>query len=630
MCGLTGLLTHKPEVRDHHGWVVAAAELMRRRGPDDVGYFTDDHTALGFRRLSVIDTSDSAHQPMMASDGRSVLAYNGEVYNFRQLREELASLGYRFKSQSDTEVVLNALRHWGAGALARFDGMFALAFYDLDRRQLLLARDPVGIKPLYVLEDSRGIVFGSQYDQVIRHPWCNRERTDSQGLGTFLRLGWVPPPLGLIAGTRMLEAGTVLTAEVGGRCEVSTFRSFFESDPYLDDPDEVLARVDSAVEACVESQLVADVPVGVFLSGGIDSPLVAATAHQAAREIPAFTIGSDDPHHDETEDAIRYADTIGITHVQRTLSVGEARARIDDMVAAYSEPFSDHSALPTLLVSELAREQVTVALSGDGGDELFWGYERFSKMADAARWFRLPRPVRRLARQVLRVRPSMRPPEGIVHPSIGEWQLNGQSYVRGSWLSRLAPDLAEIWEPPDGFVYDGPVDRDSVLLWLRRNEWRYHLQMILMKVDRASMFHSLEVRVPLLGHELVSVAEATSHRVCIEGATGKLPLRRALAGRVGESSVTAGKRGFTAPIRNWLANEMRDESQEILFGELPFAGELLDTAVIKDLYRDHVEGSGRNTRALWALLVLQRWADAHLRPLPVPRDAHEQLLAGIR
>ena len=222
MCGIVGVLTHGTSAGEQSGWVAAATELMRRRGPDDHGAWADDHVSLGFRRLSILDLTDAGHQPMVASDGRSVLVFNGEVYNFRELRRALERLGATFRSTSDTEVVLHALRIWGTDALARFDGMFALGFYDVDRRRLLLARDPVGIKPLYVLEHRRGLVFGSQYDQVVRHPWCERQRIDPQAFGTFLRLGWVPPGNGLIEGTRLVEPGTALTLEVGGSLQAST------------------------------------------------------------------------------------------------------------------------------------------------------------------------------------------------------------------------------------------------------------------------------------------------------------------------------------------------------------------------------------------------------------------------
>lgn len=618
MCGIVGVFTHAPEAPDQAAWVAAASELMRRRGPDDEGSFTSPHLALGFRRLSILDLSEAGHQPMRSADGTAVLVFNGELYNFRELRRELEAEGVAFRSSSDSEVVLYALQRWGTDALARFDGMFALGYGDLATGRLVLARDPVGIKPLYVLRHRAGVVFGSQYDQVVRHPWCDRDRIDLQALGSFLRLGWVPPPEGLIEGTAMVEPGTALVVEPGGPPRTVRFRSYFATDPEPGGPFDLDERLDRALRSSVSAQLVSDVPVGVFLSGGIDSPLVAAEARRSVPDVPSFTIGSDDPHHDESDDARRYADAIGTRHVERRLGAGAALAQVEQVVEAYGEPFADFSALPTLLVSGLARESVTVALSGDGGDELFWGYPRFPKVAGAARWFDVPRPLRRVARQALRAAPARRPPAGIDFASLGDWYQDAHAYVRAPWLARLAPAVAGAWTPPELFTYRGPTDRRSVLLWLRRNEWRYHLPMILLKVDRASMYHSLEVRVPLLGHAMCEVAEATDPERCLGPVDGKVPLRDALRRRVGDAVVTGGKRGFSAPLGRWLSHELRPLVEESVLAPGGFAADLVDRRVVAELYAEHRSGTRDHTKAIWSLLVLQRWADRHLRPLPVP------------
>lgn len=624
MCGIVGVFTHAPEAADQTDWVAAATDLMRRRGPDDEGYWADGHLSLGFRRLSILDLSAAGHQPMLTRDGRAVLVFNGEVYNFRELRRDLEREGVSFRSTSDSEVVLYALRLWGADALARFDGMFALGYYDLDRKELLLARDPVGIKPLYVLQDRRGVVFGSQYDQVVRHPWCERQRIDLQALGTYLRLGWVPPPEGLIAGTRMIEPGTALVIGAAKPERVIRFRSFFASEPDERDPLAIDKMLDDAVRSSVRSQLVSDVPVGVFLSGGIDSPLVASEARRSVPEVPSFTIGSDDVLHDESHDARRYAEAIGTRHFERTLSATEALVQVDQLVQAYSEPFSDFSALPTLLVSELARESVTVALSGDGGDELFWGYPRFAKVADAAPWFRWPRYARIAARQALRASPSRRPPAGIDFASISDWYLDSHAFVRQRSLQKVAPAVARAWVPPPGFRYEGPPTPRSALLWMRRNEWRYHLPMILLKVDRASMHHSLEVRVPLLGNAVNEVAERADPSVCIGSGHGKLPLRRALRSRVGDELVTSGKRGFSAPLGDWLSGDLRGVVEESIIDSTEFGAGLFDRGEIATMYAQHRSGTHDHTRAIWAMLTLQRWADHHLRPLAPARSGRAQ------
>lgn len=615
MCGIVGVFTHAPNALTHNGWVASATDLMVRRGPDDEGFWSSEHMSLGFRRLSILDLSTAGHQPMVTADNQGVLVFNGELYNFRELRTALERVGIRFRSKSDSEVVLYALHVWGIEALSRFDGMFALGYFNSLRNELLLARDPVGIKPLYILQHRDGLVFGSQYDQVVRHRWCDRQRINMQALGSFLRLGWVAPPEGLIEDTSMIEPGTSLVISPGQTPRISVFRSFFSSVPEFISPELTNNRVDEAVASSVKAQMVSDVPVGVFLSGGIDSPLVAAEAKNLNPDIPSFTIGSDDPRHDESSDARKYANEIGTVHSERTLSANQARAQVDLLVRAYSEPFSDFSALPTLLVSALARETVTVALSGDGGDELFWGYPRFPKVANAAPWFRLPRAGRQISRQMLRISPRHRPPAGIDFPSLGEWYLNSHAYLRARDMRRVAPEVARSWTPPPKFVYDGPFTKPDVLQWLRRNEWHYHLPMILLKVDRASMFHSLEVRVPLLGNTVVETAERTDPLLCISATAGKLPLRSALANRVGNEIITSGKRGFSAPLGDWLKKEFRPLVEESLLNEIVFGSDFLHKDAIRRLYSQHTAGTYDHTKALWALLTLQRWADNHLRPL---------------
>jgi hypothetical protein len=366
---------------------------------------------------------------------------------------------------------------WGTDALARFDGMFALGYYDLDRETLLLARDPVGIKPLYVLEHRLGVVFGSQYDQVVRHPWCERQRIDIQALGSFLRLGWVPPPEGLIEGTRMIEPGTALIVDVGvPPRDHFTFRTFFSDSPTIDDPNRVNALVDEAVRSSVEAQLVSDVPVGVFLSGGIDSPLVAAEAARSAPEVPSFTIGSDDPLHDESSDARRYAHAIGTHHVERTLSAAEARS-----------PRSTNSCLPTASRSATSppsppcwspsspgsrspsRCRATAATSSSGathGSRRLPTPRRGSGGRARCAW--------RRARPSGSLPPTGRPRGSTSPPSATGTSTPTRTSARPS-LAKVAPQVAPVWShPPRSATTDHPR-LDPMLLWMRRNEWRYHL-----------------------------------------------------------------------------------------------------------------------------------------------------------
>ena len=314
---------------------------------------------------------------MVTDCGRYALVFNGEIYNFRALRVELERAGVRFKSTGDSEVVLQALVAWGVDALSRFNGIFALAFYDSNTRRLLLARDHAGIKPLYALRSPRGIVFASQYDQLLAHPWADDLRVSQNALGLYLRFAFIPAPYGVLEHTEMLEPGAWLEVDANAKVRQGHhFKLPQRTVPSLRG-EEAVDAVDSAVGSAVRRQLVSDVPVGAFLSGGIDSPLVVSKMCAVASErVRAFTIGTSDPRSDETTDAEAYARELAVAHTIERVTEEQARALVNDAIDACGEPFGDYSVIPTLLVSQLAAREFKVVLSGDGGDELFWGYVR--------------------------------------------------------------------------------------------------------------------------------------------------------------------------------------------------------------------------------------------------------------
>lgn len=624
MCGIAGMLTADVLSPTDVSEVAQLGDLMVRRGPDDGGAWNDGAAcALAFRRLSIIDLSDGGHQPMVTPDGEHVVVFNGELYNYRELRAELRARGHEFRSTSDTEVVLRSLAEWGTAALARFNGMFAIGWYRPGTRQLVLARDPIGIKPLSWWWSPEAFVFGSQYDQVVRHRRCRRDDVDGHVLEMYLRLGFLPAPWGLIRGTGQLEPGHWLEVSPGTAPIVRPFRTPQAAPPLADRlrgraADDAVA---AAVEAAVVRQSVSDVEMGCFLSGGVDSPLVAAHLQGASSTpIPAFTIGTEDAASDESAAATAYADELGVEHHLRRIGGVDAAAMIDQVAAAYPEPFGDYSSFPTLMVSELAAERVKVVQSGDGGDELFWGYPRFDKVAHAQRWFRLPHAARVAGYAVTKPLPNpRRPARGIMFPSIGDWYLDAHSGLRDRDFSTIAPDLPGLPETFDLFAYRGPGTHDDLMQWMRSNELRCHLPMILQKVDRASMFHSLEVRVPLLDLDLVDLAASVDPSACLADGVGKGPLRRALSRVVPAERIPLPKKGFTVPLRDWLRGDLRGVVQERLIARDPFPNGFFDRNGLAAFYEEHRSGRRDLTRGLWNLLALQLWADAHLRPLtPVP------------
>ena len=632
MCGICGELRFQDGPPRDEATIARLSGLMARRGPDDAGLWRDEgHAWLAFRRLAILDLSPAGHQPMLSPDGRHALVFNGEIYNYVELRGQLERLGARFRSTGDSEVVLQALAHWGAAALDRFNGMFALAFYDRQERELLLARDHAGIKPLYCLLDERGLFFASQYDQIMAHPWRAGRPVSADGLALYLRLGYIPAPYAILEGTHMLEAGSWLRVSGEGRVSRGTYYAF----PARVAPDlsgqEAYEAVDAAVGDAVRRQMVSDVPLGAFLSGGIDSPLVVAKMRAAAgRPVRAYTIGSPGSELDESADAAAYARQLGVEHVLEQFAPDDALGWLDDVVAACGEPFADYSIFPTLLVSHLARRDMTVMLSGDGGDELFWGYpERFGSVLAAAPDFRrshLARSARWAARRYGGWGDGH---ENLRWPTIGRWYRQKHTRI-------AEPALADLFAAPPPwpasfalFDYDG-WDRDETAGWLRWNEFTGHLAMVLLKVDRASMRHSLEVRVPLLDREVIATAARVDWRSCLdlETTTGKRPLRWALARHAPHQ--TQAKRGFAIPMDAWLRGPLRDVYREKVASRSELLGLEIDGAAAERMLVEHVSGGIDLSRSLWTLLSLALWQERHFQTAaPAPaRETSEVELIG--
>jgi len=609
MCGICGefSVTVPPSLER----ITALTSLMRRRGPDDEGVWTDrTHCALGFRRLSILDLSPAGHQPMLTPDGRFALVFNGEMYNFVDLRAELEQRGWRFRSTGDTEVVLYALVEWGIQALERFNGMFALAFYDTLEKTLLLARDHAGIKPLYYATTPQGFIFASQYDQIIQHPWTYGFQVSGEALHLYLSLGYLPSPYALLDNTHMLEAGTWLQVDSRGRVRRGRFFEFPQyAEPTLHGQ-EAYEAVHAAIVNAVRRQMVSDVPVGAFLSGGIDSPLVTAVMQAISDQpITAFTMKTDDPALDESDDAIAYAQEFGVEHVLKEFSAQDALAYLPAVVSASSEPFGDYSIFPTMLIARLARSQVTVMLSGDGGDELFWGYpSRFIPVLRTAQAFHKPQPLRIAEWGIRKAFGFGSGNWNARHfATIGQWYR--AKHIHNHHVSRIFPGLPGWPEQYQTYHYLGH-QIDQTAQWMRWNEFVGHLERVLLKVDRASMYHSLEVRVPLLDREVIDVALRIGWRDCldIDRQVGKLPLRRALARY--STLQTSQKRGFSVPMDSWLRGPLRSVFEEEVLTQPELFGFEINRQYLNRIFQNHLQGDDYGW-GLWIMLSLVLWKRHH-------------------
>lgn len=607
MCGISGELRFSSKVAGDADWA-SISSMMSRRGPDDNGFWSEDgYCTLVFRRLAIIDLSSGGHQPMIAGNGRYVLVFNGEVYNFRGLREQLQQRGVTFRSSSDSEVVLHALIEWGTEALTRFNGMFALGFYDGVEKRLLLARDHAGMKPLYYLMCDHGIVFGSQYDQLLAHPWSRNFKVSSEALGLYLRLGYIPAPFAMIQNTHMLEPGTWMDISANGYSKQDHFYVF----PQYVEPslrgEVAIEAVDAAITSAVRRHLVSDVPVGAFLSGGIDSPLVVAKMRSiSSKPVQAFTISTGEKQTDEALDAQAYAKEIGIEHIVEYVRPGQALDLIPNVIDACGEPFGDYSIFPTLMVSRLAGRDHKVVLSGDGGDELFWGYPgRFSTLIRLAGAFRTSSWLRKVRwgakRAFLRGNDRY-----LLLDTVGNSHRSMHMRFPEALLKEIFPSLPACPASSNVYAYDGR-DPDRIAQVSRWHELMYHLTMVLMKVDRASMYNSLEVRVPFLDREVLDIASKVDWRDCLQmdRQIGKIPLRRTLARYV--TYQTKLKRGFEAPMATWLRTSMKEMFEEYVLKQPNVLGIEINRAVLQRVFDQHIRGTHNYAKGLWPLLSLALW-----------------------
>lgn len=618
MCGICGVLTFAQDLVPDAAMqsVRTMTRLMVRRGPDDEGYWSDPagRLHLGFRRLAVIDPTPAAHQPMLSADGQSVLIFNGEIFNYRDLRHELEQAGTRFRSRSDTEVLLEALGRWGIAALDRLNGMFAFAWYDGAQRRLLLARDHAGVKPLYYYRhpQGRGLVFGSQYNQLLHAPWGHPGSIRPDVLRLYLQLHHLPPPYGLLANTYQLEPGHYLSIDDRGRIEKRAWWVLPRNpQPSLSGTAAVDA-LEAALERAVRRQRVADVPLGVFLSGGIDSPLVTAVARrQTSHELKAFTIGSRGWWQDESADAIQYARHLHVDHRVHFLQGEDVLAAMPDVIAAQHEPFGDFSIIPTLLVSQFARQEVTVALSGDGGDEILFGYERPRSLLRHGRDFRWPWPVRAGIYAAGKWGLVQRRSDTILARTPGDYYFGVNCRLHDADLRVVAPGLNSLPEDFDLYRFDGRYRGDRHLVnYSRWVEFYGQLQRGLKKVDMASMHYGLEVRVPLLDREVIETSLQIEPLDSLRNGDRKAVLRSLLSRFVPAEAIPTAKRGFAVPLDDWLTGALRPLVEDSLFGDSAAIIPWFERRELRRYWDDHVSGRRNHKWGLWTILSLQWWLAA--------------------
>lgn len=648
MCGIAGFLPQGAALPEVEAVTVLTAmtEAIRKRGPDDSGRWIDPETgyAAGHRRLSIIDLSAAGHQPMQSADGRFILTYNGEIYNHEAMRAELESQGAapQWKGHSDTEVLLAAIVHWGLkAALLRTRGMFALALWDRERRELSLARDRVGEKPLYYgwqgAGANRAFLFGSEIKALRQHPAFGGA-IDRGALTLFFRHNYVPAPFSIFEGIAKLEPGVIATlsqADPVVRCE--PYWRFLDvaasgrRTPFTGSADEAVDQLAILAGAAVGRQMVSDVPLGAFLSGGVDSSTVVALMQaQSATPVKTFTIGFSETAYNEAEHAKAVASHLGTDHHELYVSPDDARAVIPNLPEIYCEPFADSSQIPTYLVSQLARAHVTVSLSGDAGDELFCGYNRYvMTMQFWSRMARIPYPLRSAAKALLTsVSPAMW--DRIGGPlARGRISMFGDKVHKGAHaiVNRSVDDLYRTLvshdDDPVGWVKGGfepayvlteahqQLDGlDEIERMMALDGVSYLPDDILAKVDRASMAVSLESRVPLLDHELIAFAWSLPRALKLRDGVTKWPLRQLLYRYVPRALIERPKMGFGVPVSEWLRGPLADWAETLLARERLDREGYWDVARVRKAWEEHRSGTRNWSAKLWSVLMFQSWLEA--------------------
>ena len=584
----------------------------RRRGPDAQGVQQIDGCCqLGHNRLSILDLSPQANQPMVSPSGRYWLVYNGEVYNHQELRAWVNDERL-FRGTSDTESLCVAMDRYGVPAvIERCDGMFALGVYDRQTRCLWLARDFAGIKPLFYAFNGRRLVFASQYDQVMAFPEFRDEPVEPAFLRLYLEQHFMPAPFGLHRGSGQLRPGELMRVDENGRITRTRFWEFpARVQASVQEQEEALELVEAELEAATRAELMSDVPLGAFLSGGIDSPLVCYFARRNVDwKLKAFSIGSDSPVHDESQDAATYARLIGVEHQLERMDSGDALRIMERVGKALHEPMADFSIIPTWLVSSLARRKVKVALSGDGGDELFFGYERFWSVGKNIRFQGWPYPLKYLLYGLDRVFSGNRHiNSAVLFPSQGVAHQGLHSRFDKEWLERLFPDLKGVSLPEeyDTYAYLRTGDMDELLGYMRRAEFYGMMQKTLRKVDLASMDNSLEVRVPFLKKSFIETSLKIDPWLSYGPERKKELLKALLRRKLPAAPIDNRKRGFSVPLGKWIRQELRNHFEEILLSCKPIEKWGIDKTSLDLMWKAHLNGQHDYKWAFFSLYSLFR------------------------
>jgi len=632
MCGVVGWY-RRGDQRVDIDYIDRACNAIAHRGPDDRGLWTDGNFGFGMQRLSILDLA-GGHQPMTSPDGETRIVYNGEIYNHLALREALIAQGVRFQTTCDTETILHGFKTWGDALWPKLEGMFAIAIWHQPTRTLHLARDPLGIKPLFITAQNGGLAFASEMKSLFQLPQHDFI-PDPQAVHDYFCFGHNHGARAIYQNVSSLPPGYALTLSAEGEAQVKPFWQFrFDQRANAQGPQpssetEWIEAFRSEWTQSIERHMLSDVPVGVFLSGGVDSAAVAAGMKRCgAQALKAFTIGFPVSAYDETPAAAALAAHLGFEHVTRQIEARDAADLLPQIVACYDAPFADPSAIPTWALSQLASEHVKVTLSGDGGDELFAGYTRHRNERLVQRWNALPAALRALGKGV-----NMLPPlpfarwnyqrqrlqslyeqaclPSAAHRFFSKTQVTSAAFRKAIYTRDFA---ADVWHPTYDHMVDGlitpHVSDDPVEQFLHADTTIRLPNVMLTKVDRAAMAHSLEVRTPFLSHIMADFAARVPIDLKLRGSTGKYLVREAITPWLPDGHLNRPKQGFSMPLSGWLRGDFGSFAQDVWrSSKARDAGYLAPTAV-DTVFKEHRSGRADHSLFLYALAVFCLWWEA--------------------
>lgn len=648
MCGFVGFID-KDLIPNKEITLKKMSSLIAHRGPDDYGVFKNSDTGIymGFRRLSIIELSEAGHQPMHSRDQRYVLCFNGEIYNHKSLRFDLEKKFGKitWRGNSDTEVLLACIERFGLNkTLEKLVGMFAIALLDQKKKKIYLARDRFGEKPLYYGNVNKSFVFASELISI-KHFDNFNNKLSQDAINLFLNYSYVPSPLSIYENIFKVDAGEVVEINTSN-CSIVSREKYWDArekietarDNIVEDFSDALDLIEASLRESLALQMIADVPLGAFLSGGIDSSLITALMQDMSMQsIKTFTVGFEDKDYDESVFAADVADHLGTDHTEIIVSEREALEVIPELASYYSEPFADSSQIPTFLVSKVARSKVTVALSGDGGDELFGGYNRYlwgEKIWSKVKF--LPFTIRKLLGNFILSSPDLiftgteklmnfkNPDKGLSFLSDKARKLANKLVFIESDLN-LYHSLAAEWNSLDKLVLNQMKSsnfpfqdhqkinslsfKENMMFW---DITSYLKDDILVKVDRAAMANSLETRAPFLDHRLAENSFRLPEKFLLHKGSGKLPLRKILEKYVPRSITDRPKSGFGIPVGRWMKTELEDWANSLLSQTNIKSQGVLNSSVVTELWLDHKNGLEDNTVKLWNILILTQWIEENL------------------